>query len=96
MNKKGRIMRIACNLIKARPCAPSVIRKERYLVISNPVSMFKRMEEKEIFIRGKTNVNYNLNYLLMIPDNYRDNQHRSLKPLETLTTDQPAKDQLRL
>ena len=51
MNKKGRTMRIACNLIKARPCAPSVIRKERYLVISNPVSMFKRMEEKEIFYK---------------------------------------------
>ena len=51
MNKKGRIMRIACNLIKARPCAPSVIRKERYLVISNPISMFKRIEEKEIFYK---------------------------------------------
>ena len=90
-------MRIVCNLIKARPCAPSVIRKERYLVISDPVSMFKRMEEKEnFFIRRKTNVNYNLNYSLMIPDNYRDNQRRSLKPLEIFTTDQPAKDQLRL
>ena len=51
MNKKGRIMRIACNLIKALPCAPSIIRKERYLMISNPVSMFKRMEEKEIFYK---------------------------------------------
>ena len=90
-------MRIACNLIKARPCVPSVIRKERYLVISDPVSMFKRMEEKEnFFIRRKTNVNYNLNYSLTIFDNYRDNQRRSLKPPEIFTTGQPAKDQLRL
>ena len=37
------------NLIKAQPCAPSVIRKGRYLVISDPVSMFKRMEEKKNF-----------------------------------------------
>ena len=54
------------------------------------------MEEKEkIFIRRKTNVNYNLNYSLMIPDNYRDNQRRSLKLPEIPTTDQPNKDQLR-
>ena len=37
------------NLIKARPCAPSIIRKEWYLVISKHVFMFKRMEEQGIF-----------------------------------------------
>ena len=35
------------NLIKAQPCVPSVIRKE----CSNPVFMFKRMEEQEIFYK---------------------------------------------
>ena len=83
------------NLIKARPCAPSIIRKECYLVISNPVFMFKRMEEQEIFFI-ETELNYNLNLSLMMPDNCRDNQRRSLKPPEIFTTGQPAKDQLRL
>ena len=65
-------------------------------MISNPVFMIKRMEEQEIFIKRKTNINYSLNYSLMMPDNYRDNQRRSLKPLDILTTDQPDKDQLRV
>ena len=32
----------------------------------------------------------------MMPDNYRDNQRRSLKLPEIPTTDQPDKDQLRV
>ena len=83
------------NLIKARPCEPSIIRKECYLVISRHVFMFKRMEEQGIFFI-ETELNYNLNLSLMMPDNYRDNQRRSLKLLEIPTTDQPDKDQLRV
>ena len=45
-------MKIDGNLIKARPCAPSIIRKECYLVISKHVFMFKRMEEQGIFYRN--------------------------------------------
>ena len=74
------------NLIKARPCAPSIIRKESYLLISI-------MEEQDIFFRN--GINYNLNLSLMMSDNYRDNQRRSLRLPEISTTDQPDKDQLR-
>ena len=53
------------------------------------------MEEQGIFFI-ETELNYNLHLSLMMPDNYRDNQRRSLKPPEIFTTGQPAKDQLRL
>ena len=56
--------------------------------------MFKSMEEQGIFFI-ETELNYNLNLSLMMPNNYRDNQRRSLKLPEIPTTDQPDKDQLR-
>ena len=83
------------NLIKVRPYAPSIIRKEWYLVISKHVFMFKRMEEQGIFFI-ETELNYNLNVSFMMTNNYRDNQRRSLKLREILTTDQPDRDQLRI
>ena len=52
------------------------------------------MEEQGIFFI-ETELNYNLNLSLMMPNNYRDNQRRSLKLPEIPTTYQPDKDQLR-
>ena len=51
------------------------------------------MEEQGIFFRN--GINYNLNLSLMMSDNYRDNQRRSLRLPEISTTDQPDKNQLR-
>ena len=78
------------NLIKARPCAPSIIRKEYYLLISIYVLKYGG---RKIFFRNE--INYNLNLSLIMSDNCRDNQRRSLKLPEIPTTDQPNKDQRR-
>ena len=54
---------------------------------------FKVWRKKKIFFRNE--INYNLNLSLIMSDNCRDNQRRSLKLPEIPTTDQPDKDQLR-
>ena len=79
------------NLIKARPCALSIIRKEYYLLIS--IYVLKYGGRRKFFLRNE--INYNLNLSLIMSDNCRDNQRRSLKLPEIPTTDQPDKDQLR-
>ena len=51
------------NLIKARPCAPSIIRKEYYLLIS--IYVLKYGGRRKFFFRNENNYNLNLSLIII-------------------------------